>query len=41
MPITSTVESAPAYVDAVVDELLNWDFAAENFAREATWTYPA
>ena len=31
----------PAYVDAVVDELLNWDFAAENFAREATWTYPA
>ena len=31
----------PAYVDAVVDELLNWDFAAENFARETTWTYPA
>ena len=31
----------PAYVDAVVDELLNWDFAAENFAREGTWTYPA
>ena len=30
----------PAYVDAVVDELLNWDFAAENFARETTWTYP-
>ena len=31
----------PAYVDAVVDELLNWDFAAENLARETTWTYPA
>lgn len=31
----------PAYVDAVVDELLNWDFAAENFARDTTWTYPA
>ena len=31
----------PAYVDAVVDELLNWDFAAENLARDTTWTYPA
>ena len=31
----------PAYVDAVVDELLNWDFAAANLARDTTWTYPA
>ena len=31
----------PAYVDAVVDELLNWDFAAENLARDGAWTYPA
>ena len=30
----------PDYVNAVVDELLNWDFAAENLARETTWTYP-
>ena len=36
----SNVQAA-AYVDAVVDELLNWDFAAENFARDTTWTYPA
>ena len=31
----------PAYVDAVVDELLNWDFAAANLASDTTWTYPA
>src|SRR3546814_6885677 len=31
----------PDYVNAVVDELLNWDFAAENFGLETTWTYPA
>ncbi|WP_077146742.1 superoxide dismutase [Sphingopyxis sp. KK2] len=30
----------PDYVNATVDNLLNWDFAAENFAREGTWTYP-
>ncbi len=30
----------PDYVNATVDHLLNWDFAAENFAREGTWTYP-
>ena len=30
-----------AYVDAVVNGLLNWDFAAENFARAKVWTYPA
>jgi len=31
----------PAYVSAVVDNLLNWDFASENFARGSAWTYPA
>lgn len=31
----------PDYVNAVVDDLLNWDFAAENLAREGVWTYPA
>jgi len=30
----------PDYVNATVDHLLNWHFAAENFAREGTWTYP-
>lgn len=29
-----------AYVQAVVAERLNWDFASENFARGAIWTYP-
>ena len=28
-------ERRAAYVDAVVDHLLNWDFAAENLARAA------
>ncbi|TCD06797.1 superoxide dismutase [Erythrobacteraceae bacterium CFH 75059] len=31
----------PAYLDAVIDERLNWDFAAENLARGSVWTYPA
>ena len=31
----------PDYVNAVVDTLLNWDFAAENLARDGAWTYPA
>jgi len=31
----------PAYLDAVIGGLLNWDFAAENFARKSVWTYPA
>lgn len=30
----------PAYLDAVIDGKLNWDFAAENFARGTTWKYP-
>jgi Fe-Mn family superoxide dismutase len=31
----------PAYLTAVVDQHLNWDFAAENLARGSAWTYPA
>lgn len=30
----------PDYVDAVVTNCLNWDFASENFERDAAWTYP-
>jgi superoxide dismutase, Fe-Mn family len=29
-----------AYVEAVLDRCLNWDFAARNLAREEAWTYP-
>lgn len=29
----------PKYVAAAVDKLLNWDFASENYDRDATWTY--
>ena len=31
----------PDYLKAVTAKHLNWDFAAENFAREGNWTYPA
>lgn len=31
----------PAYLAAVVDGHLNWDFAADNLARGSAWTYPA
>ena len=31
----------PAYLAAVIDGNLNWDFAAENLARGSAWTYPA
>ncbi len=31
----------PSYLDAVVDNHLNWDFAADNLARGSAWTYPA
>jgi superoxide dismutase, Fe-Mn family len=31
----------PDYLNAVLDKILNWDFAAENLARGSTWTYPA
>ena len=31
----------PNYLAAVIDDHLNWDFAAENLARGSAWTYPA
>ena len=31
----------PSYLKAVIDNHLNWDFAAENLARGTTWKYPA
>lgn len=31
----------PDYLKAVTAKHLNWDFAAENFARDGNWTYPA
>ena len=31
----------PVYLDRVIDNHLNWSFAAENLARGATWKYPA
>ena len=31
----------PDYLKAVIERHLNWDFAAENLAREATWKYPS
>ena len=40
-PHLEALQRRPAYVDAVVDELLNWDFAAANLASDTTWTYPA
>ena len=30
----------PAYLSAVVENHLNWDFAADNLARGSAWTYP-
>jgi Fe-Mn family superoxide dismutase len=30
----------PAYVKAVLDNLLNWKFASENFDRGTPWVYP-
>lgn len=30
----------PDYLRAVLDEVLNWDFAADNLARGSAWTYP-
>lgn len=30
----------PAYLKAVIENKLNWDFAAENLARGSAWTYP-
>jgi len=31
----------PDYLKAVLDHVLNWDFAAENLTRGRRWTYPA
>lgn len=31
----------PNYLKDVIDNHLNWEFAAENFGRGAAWTYPA
>ena len=31
----------PSYLKEVIEKHLNWDFAAENLARGATWKYPA
>jgi Fe-Mn family superoxide dismutase len=30
----------PEYVGAVIANLLNWEFASENFERGTPWTYP-
>jgi superoxide dismutase, Fe-Mn family len=30
----------PDYLDAVIDQKLNWAFAAENLMRGSTWKYP-
>ena len=31
----------PTYLKDVIEKHLNWDFAAENLARDGAWTYPA
>jgi len=31
----------PGYLKAVLDQVINWEFAAENLARGSRWTYPA
>jgi len=31
----------PDYLKAVLDKILNWDFAAENLVRGEVWRYPA
>lgn len=31
----------PDYLKAVLGEVINWDFAAENLSRGTVWTYPA
>ena len=30
----------PAYLEAVIENKLNWSFASENLARGTTWKYP-
>ena len=36
-----TKNKRPAYVSAVLDNLLNWKFASDNFDRGTPWTYPS
>jgi Fe-Mn family superoxide dismutase len=31
----------PNYLTSVIDNHLNWDFAADNLARGTTWQYPS
>ena len=31
----------PSYLEAVVENHLNWDFAADNLSRGTVWAYPA
>ncbi|RPF71890.1 superoxide dismutase [Aurantiacibacter spongiae] len=31
----------PSYLDAVLDDHINWEFAADNLARGNTWSYPS
>lgn len=31
----------PKYLAAVLKNLINWEFASENFARKSVWAYPA
>ena len=31
----------PSYLEAVIENHLNWDFAADNLARGTTWKYPS
>jgi len=31
----------PAYVSAVLENVINWKFASDNFERGTCWTYPA
>ncbi|RZK03963.1 MAG: superoxide dismutase [Novosphingobium sp.] len=31
----------PAYIKAVLDKLINWRFASENFERGSVWRYPS
>jgi Fe-Mn family superoxide dismutase len=35
------MNTRPAYVKAVLENILNWKFASDNFDRGTLWTYPA
>jgi Fe-Mn family superoxide dismutase len=36
-----TKNERPRYLKAVIGNLLNWEFASENYARATPWTYPS